>query len=168
MKLLIGLILIVFLVSSGIPNLAEAQSYESTCKSTEGAHALLGNYELTQKHIQDCIDRYEKQDMWSGASRWILGIIILAIIGGVGIMVVKNLKTGAYNTPNSYTPVVRRGWTVEEKEAVRIKQDGKCAHCGKPPPRWDYHHVDGDRSNNSMNNCEGLCPNCHSVETHEG
>ena len=63
---------------------------------------------------------------------------------------------------------IDEGWTVEEKEAVRIKQDGKCAHCGKPPPRWDYHHVDGNRSNNSMNNCEGLCPNCHSVETHEG
>jgi hypothetical protein len=61
----------------------------------------------------------------------------------------------------------RRGWTPDQKEQVRIRQDGKCAHCGKPPPRWEYHHIDGNRSNNSMSNCEGLCPNCHSVETHE-
>jgi hypothetical protein len=43
----------------------------------------------------------------------------------------QNLKTGAYNsqypstTDYSYTPTVRRGWTVEEKEQVRLRQDGK-------------------------------------------
>ena len=167
MKFLIGLILIVFLVSSGIPNFAEA-TYESVCRSLESGHAAVGNYEPSQKNIQDCIDGYEKQDMWRSVKQWGVGLVILVIIGGIGIIVVKNLKTGVYNPQNSYTPVVRRGWTVEEKEQVRIRQDGKCAHCGKPPPRWDYHHVDGDRSNNSLDNCEGLCPNCHSVETHEG
>jgi len=48
------------------------------------------------------------------------------------------------------------------------RQDGKCAKCQKPPPaRWEYHHIDGDRNNISLENCEGLCPNCHSIETHE-
>jgi hypothetical protein len=28
-------------------------------------------------------------------------------------------------TDYSYTPTVRRGWTVEEKEQVRLRQDGK-------------------------------------------
>ena len=171
MKFLIGLILIVFLVSSGIPNLAEAQTYESTCKAISKEVVIDGlqqKYVVNQEKYESCVNNYERQDFWSGASRWILGIIILAIISGVGIMVVKNLKTGAYNPQNSYTPLVRRGWTVEEKEQARMRQDGMCAHCGKPPPRWQYHHVDGNRSNNSMNNCEALCPNCHDVETHEG
>jgi hypothetical protein len=65
-------------------------------------------------------------------------------------------------------PRPRYGWTPQQKEEVRERQYGKCAHCGRPPPRWEYHHVNGDRSDNSMSNCEGLCPNCHSVETHEG
>ena len=62
--------------------------------------------------------------------------------------------------------VVRRGWSEIEKEEVRERQGGSCNKCGKSPPRWEYHHKDGNRSNNSMSNCEGLCPNCHSVKTH--
>jgi len=65
-------------------------------------------------------------------------------------------------------PRPRQGWTPQQKEEIREQQYGKCAHCGKSPPRWEYHHIDGDRSNGSMDNCEGLCPNCHSIETHEG
>ena len=53
-----------------------------------------------------------------------------------------------------------------EKEKVRTRQDGKCAKCQKPPPaRWEYYHIDGDRTNNSLDNCEGLCPNCYSIKT---
>lgn len=62
---------------------------------------------------------------------------------------------------------VRRGWSPQEKEKIRMKQSGMCNRCGNPPPRWEYHHKDGNRSNNSLRNCEGLCPNCHSVETYE-
>jgi len=61
----------------------------------------------------------------------------------------------------------RRGWNEQEKEEVRIRQDGKCYKCGRPPPRWEYHHSDGNHNNNSLINCEGLCPNCHSVKTHD-
>ena len=63
--------------------------------------------------------------------------------------------------------IIRKGWTEIEKEQVRIRQEGKCQKCGRPPPRWEYHHKDGDRSNDSISNCEGLCPNCHSVKTHD-
>ena len=58
----------------------------------------------------------------------------------------------------------RRGWTVDEKYEVRNRQDGKCYVCKKHPPGWHYHHIDGDNSNNSMDNCHGLCPNCHYFE----
>ncbi len=63
--------------------------------------------------------------------------------------------------------VVRRGWNEQQKSQVRNRQNGKCAKCGDSPPRWEYHHKDGDRSNNAIWNCQGLCPNCHSVKTHE-
>jgi len=61
----------------------------------------------------------------------------------------------------------RRGWTEQEKERVRNRQHGKCNKCRRIPPRWEYHHKDGNRSNNALWNCEGLCPNCHSVNTHD-
>ena len=61
---------------------------------------------------------------------------------------------------------IRRGWTEDEKESVRNRQGGVCNKCGRHPPRWEYHHRDGNRSNNNLSNCEGLCPNCHSVKTH--
>ncbi len=61
---------------------------------------------------------------------------------------------------------IRKGWTELEKEDVRIRQHGVCNKCGRPPPRWEYHHRNGNRSDNNLSNCEGLCPNCHSVKTH--
>ena len=64
-------------------------------------------------------------------------------------------------------PIERKGWSESEKEQVRIVQDGKCALCHKPPPIWEYDHIDGNRSNDSVSNCQGLCPNCHSIKTHE-
>ena len=62
--------------------------------------------------------------------------------------------------------IPRHNWTVIEKEQVRERQDGKCNRCKKSPERWEYHHRDGNRSNNSLSNCEALCPTCHSVKTH--
>lgn len=61
----------------------------------------------------------------------------------------------------------RQNFTEPQKEECRERQDGKCNKCKKPPPRWEYHHKDGNRSNNSNSNIEGLCPNCHSVVTHD-
>ena len=63
---------------------------------------------------------------------------------------------------------VRKGWTELEKDQIRIRQDGKCAICNKFSPRWEYDHIDNNRENNNLSNCQGLCPNCHSVKTHEG
>ena len=123
-----------------------------------------------QERYDDCIEARIAHDSWMDTRGLIAGIVILVIIVGVVIAIIKAkpLRKYSEDTDYSYTSTVRKGWTPDEKEQVRIRQDGKCAHCGKPPPRWEYHHVNGDRSDNSMSNCEGLCPNCHSIETNEG
>ena len=90
---------------------------------------------------------------------------------GIGLIVVIILAiiAGRYRKKFLAESLVKIGWSEVQKEQVRIRQDGKCAKCQKPPPaRWEYHHMDGDTSNNSLENCEGLCPNCHSIDTHEG
>ena len=99
----------------------------------------------------------------NGGAGWIVGAIIVTIIIAA---IVKSLSKPKYEN-YSQKSVQRRGWTELEKEQVRINQDGKCNKCGRPPPRWEYHHRDGNRNNNSLRNCEGLCPNCHSVKTHD-
>ena len=74
---------------------------------------------------------------------------------------IKNIgKTNSKNLQKN----MRRGWSVAQKEIVRIRQEGKCDMCKKFAPGWHYHHVDGDNNNNKMDNCVGLCPNCHYFE----
>ena len=79
----------------------------------------------------------------------------------------KNFALDKLTDLKNKKSIERKGWSEIEKEQVRIDQDGKCALCHKPPPRWEYDHIDGNRSNDSVSNCQGLCPNCHSIKTHE-
>jgi len=89
---------------------------------------------------------------------------------GIGLIVVIILAiiAGRYRKKFLAESLQSEGWSEVQKEQVRIRQDGLCAMCQKlPPARWEYHHKDGDSSNNSLENCEGLCPNCYSVKTHD-
>lgn len=67
-----------------------------------------------------------------------------------------------------------------QSNKVRIKlleegiKEHKCECCGlstwlgKPIP-LELHHRDGDRHNNTLNNFELLCPNCHAfTESYRG
>ena len=44
----------------------------------------------------------------------------------------------------------------------------KCENCGNSewcgePIKLEVHHIDGDRTNNNIENLQLLCPNCHSI-----
>lgn len=48
--------------------------------------------------------------------------------------------------------------------------DCKCEQCGWSQPNpvtgnvpLEVHHIDGDSTNNNINNLKLLCPNCHSL-----
>jgi hypothetical protein len=85
---------------------------------------------------------------------------------GLVFVIILAIIAGRYRKKFFAESLPIKEWTEVKKEQVRIRQDGKCAKCQKPPPaRWEYHHIDGDRNNISLENCEGLCPNCHSIET---
>ena len=55
----------------------------------------------------------------------------------------------------------RHGFSEDVKSSVLRKQDHRCAKCNRLLNVVDFHHKDGDRSNNSESNCEALCPTCH-------
>lgn len=54
------------------------------------------------------------------------------------------------------------------RKRVLIEQGRKCNHCnltewqGLPIP-LEIDHIDGYRENNSRNNIEAICPNCHAL-----
>ena len=49
---------------------------------------------------------------------------------------------------------------------LKLKQENhRCESCGKCRKHLDFHHKDGDPSNNHISNCKLLCPNCHAKKT---
>ena len=51
------------------------------------------------------------------------------------------------------------------KEKVLDKQHHRCADCNRVLNVVDWHHKNGDRSDNRESNCVALCPNCHAIRT---
>ncbi len=89
----------------------------------------------------------------------IVVIIILAIIGIVGSIFGISAKNRNFKIFHRY------GWSGFEKEQVRERQYGKCIMCYTVPSRWKYDHIDGNKSDNDIDNCQALCPDCYSVKT---
>jgi len=60
----------------------------------------------------------------------------------------------------------RRGFSKLTQEVTRIAQNFRCNRCGKIlGEEYNFHHKDGNRSNNYISNCEVLCLDCHYKET---
>jgi len=59
------------------------------------------------------------------------------------------------------------GWDTKRKRVI-LEQDGNCNRC--KIDNWlrehltlEVDHIDGNNKNDSRNNLEALCPNCHSL-----
>ncbi len=81
----------------------------------------------------------------------ILGLI--GIIGGIIGVSRKEIGSAIFQ---------KWGWNGDEKEQVRARQYDRCNMCFREPSRWVYDHFDGDKRNNDISNCQGLCPECKS------
>jgi len=88
----------------------------------------------------------------------VIGVIIsIVIIAGIA-------KASSKSEPDSYKDVERMRFTPNTKERVKELQHGKCADCGKFPTHWEFDHID-TRGDNSIENCQGLCRDCHQDKT---
>jgi len=85
-------------------------------------------------------------------------IIILALVGIIAVIGVSAKK-------GKFEIFQRQGWSRIQKEQVRNRQYGKCNMCFNSPSKWKYDHIDANKSNNDLYNCQGLCPECHSIKT---
>jgi len=89
----------------------------------------------------------------------IIEIIILALIGIIGSIIGVSAKKGKLKI------FQRRGWSSTQKEQVRDRQYDKCNMCFTQPSQWKYDYINGNKSDNDLNNCQGLCSHCYSVKT---
>ena len=71
-------------------------------------------------------------------------------------------KTSKYDKKGK---LKRKGFSLKARKATLTKQDHKCNMCKKNLDEKNYDHIDGNRSNNSVSNCQALCPNCHAKKT---
>jgi hypothetical protein len=82
------------------------------------------------------------------------------------------LRAASPCSPHNYLEsLLTQDWDVIGIQGKRLRvildQDGKCNKCGLD--EWlgeqltlEYEHIDGNNQNNSRDNVEALCPNCHS------
>lgn len=64
-------------------------------------------------------------------------------------------------------PFEKLSWGLQRRKVIE-DQDYKCAECGLcewrgKPLSLEVDHKDGNNRNNSRDNLEALCPNCHSI-----
>jgi hypothetical protein len=65
----------------------------------------------------------------------------------------------------------RNDFSESSTEYAMKKQEGRCKNCGiffggEPQVEFQADHADGDRSNNTKENCVLLCQPCHSATFH--
>jgi len=82
-------------------------------------------------------------------------IILVGIVGIIGVGA-KKRKLEIFQ---------RQGLSGIQKEQVRDRQYGKCNMCFTPPTKWKYDYIDGNKSNNDINNSQGLCSDCYLIKT---
>ncbi|HYF98753.1 MAG TPA: hypothetical protein VD815_01545 [Candidatus Saccharimonadales bacterium] len=60
---------------------------------------------------------------------------------------------------------IRKGFSRSIKHNILNKQNHRCGQCNRILTVVDFHHKNGDRSDNSERNCQALCPSCHATVT---
>jgi K319-like protein len=81
----------------------------------------------------------------------VIGFIILVVV----LVIIRRLT----HRGRKYRE--RHDFPDSVKENVLRKQNHRCANCKRLLNVVDWHHRNGDRSNNKESNCQALCPNCH-------
>ncbi len=87
---------------------------------------------------------------------WVAFIVFLIILIAVIAQKLKH-KSGKHKE--------RHHFPDRLKEKVLEKQHHRCADRNKVLNVVDWHHTNGDRSDNRESNCVALCPNCHAIKT---
>ena len=97
----------------------------------------------------------------SGSNLYFFGSIIplltsIVIFSIIQIEQKQHKKRMVYLTREPFSELV--------KQTTLQNQDGKCNMCNMSLSNYviEYDHIDNDKTNNQLSNCQVLCINCHS------
>jgi 5-methylcytosine-specific restriction endonuclease McrA len=121
-----------------------------TSNSTSPSH-LASNTNTTVTNPHAIIS--PSTDGWVGP--FVISVSVVIIIGAIGWKI--SHRKAKYK--------VRQAFPDRLKEGVLEKQHHRCAACNRVLNVVDWHHRNGDRSDNRESNCVALCPNCHAIKT---
>jgi hypothetical protein len=116
------------------------------------ANAFSGNVEWTNSILRSFS---EVSDLLIRPSS--ITLLFSIVVTGIVLNSLQKLK--------KRTNVTRKGFSQMTRERILMKQNHRCVHCRKVLTVIDYHHKNGNRSDNRENNCQALCPNCHAIKT---
>ncbi len=91
----------------------------------------------------------------------------IVVQAGILLLAAKIIRD--HSPPVYYTPkpkaIPRKDFSDSIKKSTLMIQGNVCNSCKNSTIFWDFHHKDGNSSNNRPSNCEALCPNCHAEKT---
>ena len=59
----------------------------------------------------------------------------------------------------------RKEFSKSTKQTILALQLYRCNHCSRFLDIINFDHINNNRSNNHITNCQALCPNCHAKKT---
>ena len=59
----------------------------------------------------------------------------------------------------------RKVFSKSTKKLALQKQNNRCNRCRKKLKVYDFDHINETSSDNSPENCQALCPDCHAKKT---
>ena len=100
----------------------------------------------------------------SGSNLYFFGSIIPLLTSFVIYAIIQTEKK-QYKGRMVY--LTREPFSELVKQSTLQNQDGKCNMCNMSLSNYviEYDHIDNDKTNNQLSNCQALCVNCHSKKT---
>jgi hypothetical protein len=86
------------------------------------------------------------------------GIFFVLILWTLSIVLV-------FKNTRRVSKLSRKSFSKYVKDEILERQQNRCAICNAKLFYCHFDHIDGNRSNNSLGNCQALCANCHDLKT---
>ena len=97
----------------------------------------------------------------SGSNLYFFGSIIPLLTSFVIYAIIQTEKK---QHKGRMVYLTREPFSELVKQTTLQNQDGKCNMCNMSLSKYviEYDHIDNDKTNNQLSNCQALCINCHS------
>ena len=97
----------------------------------------------------------------SGSNLYFFGSIIPLLTSFVIYAIIQTEKK---QHKGRMVYLTREPFSELVKQTTLQNQDGKCNMCNMSLSNYviEYDHIDNDKTNNQLSNCQALCINCHS------